>query len=170
MAGDDEGRRREAAPAAADAGPTLDQCLVLPKGLALKIDGLLSAPLSELVEDAREGGGGGGRVGGGGEEDGGGLDQVVRIDGRREEPPPRAEVGEGGLGGGEDRPIISMYAFEVSVFGIDGSSVPIGARPTIPTIWGFSHIQVTCVDGKRLRSLKGQGEGLLEQVFDRSRS
>ncbi len=119
MAGDDEGRRREAA--AADAGPTLDQCLVLPKGLALKIDGLLSAPLSELAGEAQQGGGGGGGGKGGGEEDGGegedggGLDQVVRIDGGREEPPQRAEVGEGELGGGEDRPIISMYTFEVRV-------------------------------------------------------
>lgn len=90
----------------ANGGPTLEQCLVLPPGLALKVDGLLSQPLSELGEGP-ESEGGIGDSGGGGE----GLDQAIRE--QREEGGLQAESGEGGLRGGDDRAIISSFTFEV---------------------------------------------------------
>lgn len=91
------------------AGPTLEQCLVLPPGLALKVDGLLSHPLSKLgegpeSEDAGSGGGGGGNGGGG-------DDQPSRKAG--EEGGHHVERREGGLHVGDDRAIISAYTFEV---------------------------------------------------------
>lgn len=97
-------------------GPTLEQCLVLPPGVALKVDGLLSQQplLSKLgAED-------GGRDGGGGD----GLDQVASKEGVGGSL--QAGRGEGGLHAGDDRAIISTYTFEVRVgsVGVDSMYDP----------------------------------------------
>lgn len=97
------------------AGPTLEQCLVLPPGLALKVDGLLSnsQPLSKLGERPESEGGGGGSGGGGG--GGGGLDQAASNEG--ESGNVQVERGgEGGLYAGDERAIISTYTFQVRGF------------------------------------------------------
>lgn len=86
-------------------GPTLDQCLVLPEGLALEIDGLLSSDGG--VGRERESGNGGDsgvapQQGGSSGGSVGGAKDVER---------DRSSTGAGGRGG--DRAIISSYHFEV---------------------------------------------------------
>lgn len=101
-------------------GPTLDQCLVLPSGIELKIGELLSVPHSESGGE-REVDGGVGKNGGVGEDD-----QVVASsygsnslgkEGGASDSPISAGA-KGGGGGGrtrDDRAIISIYDFEVRV-------------------------------------------------------
>lgn len=101
-------------------GPTLDQCLVLPPGIALKIDGLLSPPLSKSGA-GRESDGGVGENGGSV-----GHDQAVissYSSSRGEEggagdcPAQGGAGGGGGIGTRDDRAIILSYNFEVRVMG-----------------------------------------------------
>ena len=105
-------------------GPTLEQCLVLPPGLALKGDGLLSQSLSNLGDGPeRENGVGGGGGGGGGGGDGGGgggggdgshgLDPVASNG--RESGILQVERAGKGFHAGDERAIISTYTFEVRV-------------------------------------------------------
>ncbi|CAM9345346.1 unnamed protein product [Scytosiphon promiscuus] len=97
-----EGRQRQEA-----GGPTLDQCLVLPAGLALEIDGLLSSSPADLGIGRESDGGGGG---------GGASPPAVPPEGKGS-----LEGGDGdrghsspGAGRGDDRAIISSYHFETS--------------------------------------------------------
>eukprot|EP00752_Nemacystus_decipiens_P008808 g7860.t1 len=85
-------------------GPTLEQCLVLPPGLALKADGLLTQPLSKLGEGSKSRGG---SSGGGGD----GLDEAASDEGVGDGPQVEHE---GGLRADDERAIISTYTFERS--------------------------------------------------------
>ncbi|CAM9438196.1 unnamed protein product [Ectocarpus sp. 4 AP-2014] len=111
------GEKRQQREPGADGGPTLDQCLVLPSGVALKIDGLLSTSGVER-ECGVSIGNGDGAVGadvdrGGGDDDmGNGSSNSLEKDGAGVACPlPGAERDDDD---GGDRAIISSFHFNTS--------------------------------------------------------
>ncbi|CAN0554901.1 unnamed protein product, partial [Ectocarpus sp. 8 AP-2014] len=78
------GEKRQQREPGADGGPTLDQCLVLPSGIALKIDGLLSTSGTERECGVSIGNGAGGSDadrGGGDDDRGNGSSNSLEKDG-----------------------------------------------------------------------------------------
>ncbi|CAB1101067.1 unnamed protein product [Ectocarpus sp. CCAP 1310/34] len=120
------GEKRQQREPGADGGPTLDQCLVLPSGVALKIDGLLSTSGAERecgVSIGNGDGAGGADVdrGGGDDDMGNGSSNSLEKDGAGVACPlPGAERDDDD---GGDRAIISSFHFNTSgsqaVFGVE---------------------------------------------------
>ncbi|CAM9591944.1 unnamed protein product [Ectocarpus sp. 12 AP-2014] len=120
------GEKRQQGEPGADGGPTLDQCLVLPSGVALKIDGLLSTSGAErecrASIDNGDGVGGADVDRGGGDDDmGNGSSNSLGKDGAGVAcPRPGAERDDDD---GGDRAIISSFHFNTS-----GSQAVIGVE------------------------------------------
>lgn len=110
------GEKRQERERGADGGPTLDQCLVLPSGVALKIDGLLSTSGAErecgVSIGNGDGAGGADADSGGGDDDRGNvLSNSLEKDGKGVACPIPGAEGNGDDGG--DRAIISSFHFNV---------------------------------------------------------